>query len=143
MVNLDLSVDRDSNNENVINLETTKLFPTDSFSNRHIGPNESEIAQMLEVLGISSLDDLIDKTVPATIRLKNDLQLLPTLSESTALAKLKAIASKNQVYRSFIGRGYYNCITPPVILRNILENPGWYTAYTPCLLYTSPSPRDS
>ncbi len=131
MVNLDLSVDRDSNNENVINLETKELFPTDSFSNRHIGLNESEIAQMLEVLGISSLEDLIDKTVPGTIRLKNDLQLPPALSESAALAKIKAIASKNQVYRSFIGMGYYNCITPPVILRNILENPGWYTAYTP------------
>ncbi len=131
MINLDLSVDHDSNNENVINLETTKLFPTDSFSNRHIGPNESEIAQMLGVLGISSLDDLIDKTVPGTIRLKNHLKLPSALSESAALAKLKAIASKNQVYRSFIGRGYYNCITPPVILRNILENPGWYTAYTP------------
>ena len=131
MVNLDLSVDRDSNNENVINLETKELFPTDSFSNRHIGLNESEIAQMLEFLGISSLEDLIDKTVPGTIRLKNDLQLPPALSESTALAKIKAIASKNQVYRSFIGMGYYNCITPPVILRNILENPGWYTAYTP------------
>ena len=131
MVNLGLSVDRDSNNENVINLETTELFPTDSFSNRHIGLNESEIAQMLEVLGISSLEDLIDKTVPGTIRLKNDLQLPPALSESAALAKIKAIASKNQVYRSFIGMGYYNCITPPVILRNILENPGWYTAYTP------------
>ena len=131
MINLDLSVDHDSNNENVINLETTKLFPTDSFSNRHIGPNESEIAQMLGVLGISSLDDLIDKTVPGTIRLKNHLKLPSALSESAALAKLKAIASKNQVYRSFIGMGYYNCITPPVILRNILENPGWYTAYTP------------
>ena len=119
MVNLDLSVDRDSNNENVINLETKELFPTDSFSNRHIGLNESEIAQMLEVLGISSLEDLIDKTVPRTIRLKNDLKLPPALSESAALAKIKAIASKNQVYRSFIGMGYYNCITPPVILRNI------------------------
>ena len=131
MINLGLSVDHDSNNENVINLETTELFPTDSFSNRHIGPNESEIAQMLEVLGISSLDDLIDKTVPGTIRLKNHLKLPPALSESAALAQLKVIASKNQVYRSFIGMGYYNCITPPVILRNILENPGWYTAYTP------------
>ncbi|MGK7897802.1 MAG: glycine dehydrogenase (aminomethyl-transferring), partial [Xenococcus sp. (in: cyanobacteria)] len=115
MINLGLSVDHDSSNENVINLETTKLFPTDSFSNRHIGPNESEIAQMLEALGISSLDDLIDKTVPGTIRLKNHLKLPPALDESAALAQLKAIASKNQVYRSFIGMGYYNCITPPVI----------------------------
>ncbi len=131
MVNLDVSFDRDSTNENVINSETTELFPRDSFSNRHNGPNQSEIVQMLEVLGIASLDDLIDKTVPGTIRLKNGLQLPTALDEAAALAQLKAIASKNQVYRSFIGMGYYNCITPPVILRNILENPGWYTAYTP------------
>ena len=131
MVNLDVSFDRDSTNENVINSETTELFPRDSFSNRHNGPNQSEIVQMLEVLGIASLDDLIDKTVPGTIRLKNGLQLPTALDEAAALAQLKAIASKNQVYRSFIGMGCYNCITPPVILRNILENPGWYTAYTP------------
>ena len=131
MVNLDVSFERDSTNGNVINSETTELFPTDSFSNRHNGPNQSEIVQMLEVLGIASLDDLIDKTVPGTIRLKNGLQLPTALDEAAALAQLKAIASKNQVYRSFIGMGYYNCITPPVILRNILENPGWYTAYTP------------
>ena len=131
MVNLDVSFDRDSTNENVINSETTELFPRDSFSNRHNGPNQSEIVQMLEVLGIASLDDLIDKTVPGTIRLKNGLQLPTALDEAAALAQLKALASKNQVYRSFIGMGYYNCITPPVILRNILENPGWYTAYTP------------
>ena len=131
MVNLDVSFERDSTNGNVINSETTELFPTDSFSNRHNGSNQSEIVQMLEVLGIASLDDLIDKTVPGTIRLKNALQLPNALDESAALAQLKAIASKNQVYRSFIGMGYYNCITPPVILRNILENPGWYTAYTP------------
>lgn len=131
MVNLDLSVDRDSTNDNVINSDTTALLPTDSFSNRHNGPNASEIAQMLKLLGIASIDDLIDKTVPQAIHLQKELQLPIALSESAALAKLKAIASKNQVYRSFLGMGYYNCITPPVILRNILENPGWYTAYTP------------
>ncbi|ELS05542.1 glycine dehydrogenase, decarboxylating [Xenococcus sp. PCC 7305] len=131
MVNLDLNRDRTSSNEKVTNLETKELLKTDSFQNRHIGPNEAEIAQMLKSLGLADLDDLIDKTVPGTIRLKNDLQLPTALSESAALAKLKAIASKNQVYRSFIGMGYSNCLTPPVILRNILENPGWYTAYTP------------
>ena len=131
MVNLDLNVDRNSTNDNVINSETMKLFPTDSFSDRHNGPNKSEIAQMLKLLAIASLDDLIDKTVPTAIHLQKELKLPIALSESAALAKLKAIASKNQVYRSFIGMGYHNCLTPPVILRNILENPGWYTAYTP------------
>ncbi|MEM9274121.1 MAG: aminomethyl-transferring glycine dehydrogenase [Cyanobacteria bacterium P01_F01_bin.143] len=131
MVNLEFNVDRTSLNEKVTNLEPLDLFVTDSFPSRHIGPNEAEIAQMLKFLGISSLEELIDKTVPATIRLENDLKLPTALSESAALAKLKAIASKNQVYRSFIGMGYSNCLTPTVILRNILENPGWYTAYTP------------
>ncbi|WP_375340543.1 aminomethyl-transferring glycine dehydrogenase [Okeania sp. SIO3I5] len=86
---------------------------------------------MLAVLGISSLDDLIDKTVPQKIRYQQPLNLPKSLSESAALAQIKEIISKNQVFRSFIGMGYYDCITPPVILRNILENPGWYTAYTP------------
>jgi glycine dehydrogenase len=86
---------------------------------------------MLDLLGIANLDALIDKTVPQAIRLKQSLQLPEALSEYAALAKLKKIASKNEVYRSFIGMGYSDCITPPVIQRNILENPGWYTAYTP------------
>ncbi|HBE34433.1 MAG TPA: glycine dehydrogenase (aminomethyl-transferring), partial [Cyanobacteria bacterium UBA11368] len=86
---------------------------------------------MLELLGFDTLDALIDAAVPESIRLRNPLQLPPAQSEYAALAQLKEIASKNQVYRSFIGMGYYDCITPPVIQRNILENPGWYTAYTP------------
>ncbi|WP_373693722.1 aminomethyl-transferring glycine dehydrogenase [Limnofasciculus baicalensis] len=86
---------------------------------------------MLKVLGFASLDELIDKAVPASIRLKQPLNLPTAQSEYAALAKLKEIASKNQVFRSFIGMGYHDCITPPVIQRNILENPGWYTAYTP------------
>lgn len=86
---------------------------------------------MLEVLGLASLDDLIDKTVPQSIRQNKPLNLPAPLSEQAALAKLKAMALENEVFRSFIGMGYYNCITPPVIQRNILENPGWYTAYTP------------
>ncbi|MFB2839416.1 aminomethyl-transferring glycine dehydrogenase [Floridanema evergladense] len=104
---------------------------TDSFANRHISPNPEEIKQMLEFLGLSSLDELIEKTVPQAIRITRPLQLPPAQSEYTALANLKEIASKNQIFRSFIGMGYSDCITPPVILRNILENPGWYTAYTP------------
>jgi len=102
-----------------------------SFRQRHIGPQPIEIGQMLEVLGLPTLDALIDRTVPQTIRQQQLLRLEGDRSEYAALAQLKAIASKNQVFRSFIGMGYYDCITPPVIQRNILENPGWYTAYTP------------
>jgi len=102
-----------------------------NFTQRHIGPNPDDIQQMLDTLGISNLDDLIDKTVPEAIRFRQELKLPPAQSEYAALAKLKQIADKNQVYRSFIGTGYYDCITPAVIQRNILENPGWYTAYTP------------
>ncbi len=104
---------------------------TDSFASRHIGANEQQIQSMLQILGVSSLEELIDKTIPAAIRLNKSLSLPEAQSESAALARLKTISSKNQVYRSFIGRGYYNCITPAVILRNVLENPGWYTSYTP------------
>ncbi|MBD1927929.1 aminomethyl-transferring glycine dehydrogenase [Trichocoleus sp. FACHB-90] len=102
-----------------------------SFADRHIGPNPDEVGQMLEVLGLKDLDALVEKTVPQTIRLKGSLQLPEPKSEYAAIALLKEIASKNQVFRSFIGMGYHDCITPPVIQRNILENPGWYTAYTP------------
>ncbi len=102
-----------------------------NFPERHIGPNSDDIQKMLELLGISNLDTLIDKTVPQAIRFKQSLQLPEALSEYAAVAKLKQIAVKNEVYRSFIGMGYSDCITPPVIQRNILENPGWYTAYTP------------
>lgn len=107
------------------------LTTTDGFASRHIGPTPGEIQQMLEVLGLSSLDDLIDKTVPAAIRIQQPLELLPPKSEHTALAELQEIAAKNQLFRSYIGMGYHDCFTPPVIQRNILENPGWYTAYTP------------
>lgn len=107
------------------------LAPTDSFVGRHIGPGAADVEQMLKVLGFSTLDDLIAQAVPPVIRLNQPLDLPEAQSEYAALAQLKAIASKNQVFRSFIGMGYYDCITPPVIQRNILENPGWYTAYTP------------
>ncbi|MBR8837468.1 MAG: aminomethyl-transferring glycine dehydrogenase [Stigonema ocellatum SAG 48.90 = DSM 106950] len=102
-----------------------------SFQDRHIGPSADDIRQMLEVLGFTTLDDLIDQTVPQAIRLDRPLELPEAQSEYAALTKLKEIASENQLFRSFIGMGYYDCITPSVIGRNILENPGWYTAYTP------------
>ena len=102
-----------------------------NFTQRHIAPKPDDVQQMLDSLGLSSLDDLIDKTVPQAIRFHQTLNLPAAQSEYAALAKLKQIADKNQVYRSFIGMGYYDCITPTVIQRNILENPGWYTAYTP------------
>lgn len=101
-----------------------------TFAQRHIGSSADQIKQMLEVLKLPTLDALIDKTVPQAIRLTQPLQLT-SRSEYAALLELKEIASKNQVFRSFIGMGYHDCITPPVIQRNILENPGWYTAYTP------------
>ncbi|HEY9810999.1 MAG TPA: aminomethyl-transferring glycine dehydrogenase [Halomicronema sp.] len=107
------------------------IIKNDDFARRHIGPNSTEIQKMLEVLGLKSLEDLIDKTVPSTIKLQHSLQLPQARSEHQALKELKQIAAKNQIFRSFIGMGYYDCITPPVIQRNILENPGWYTAYTP------------
>ncbi|NEQ80210.1 MAG: aminomethyl-transferring glycine dehydrogenase [Moorea sp. SIO2I5] len=113
-------------------LSASQTLPsTDAFVNRHIGLNPDAIEQMLNVLGISTIDSLIEQTVPAAIWLNQPLQLPAAKSEYAALAQLKEIASKNQVFRSFIGMGYYDCITPPVIQRNILENPGWYTAYTP------------
>src|SRR5262249_45073480 len=103
----------------------------DSFARRHIGPNEDEARAMLREVGFDSLGALIDATVPKDIRLERHLNLPGAKSEGEALAELRVIAQKNKIARSFIGAGYYDCITPPVIQRNILENPGWYTAYTP------------
>src|SRR6266702_646200 len=103
----------------------------DSFARRHIGPSEEEVRAMLREVGFKDLDSLIDDAVPKNIRLDRQLNLPEAKSESEALAELRAIAKKNKVARSFIGTGYYDCITPLVIQRNILENPGWYTAYTP------------
>src|SRR5438477_6750178 len=102
-----------------------------SFARRHIGPNEAEVAQMLRDVGFENLDGLIEAAIPKNIRLNRQLNLSEARSESEALAELRAISKKNKVLRSFIGAGYSDCITPPVIQRNILENPGWYTAYTP------------
>ncbi|WP_243039844.1 aminomethyl-transferring glycine dehydrogenase [Dyella sedimenti] len=103
----------------------------DAFIERHIGPNDAEIASMLGVLGYASLEAMTDAIVPGKIKSPAPLDLPAPVTEVEALAKIRAIASKNQVFRSFIGQGYYGTHTPNVILRNILENPAWYTAYTP------------
>lgn len=104
---------------------------TDCFADRHIGPDEGEISRMLAEIGVESLDELIDSTVPQSIRMGAPLQLGEGLSEYELLEELKARAAENRLFRSFIGMGYSDCFTPPVIQRNILENPGWYTQYTP------------
>ncbi|QJE01721.1 aminomethyl-transferring glycine dehydrogenase [Massilia forsythiae] len=112
----------------------TQLEARDGFIPRHIGPSDTEQAAMLSVLGYDSRAALIDAVVPANIRLKEKLdlgQFFEPLPEQAALAKLKALASQNKVMKSMIGQGYYGTHTPPVILRNIFENPAWYTAYTP------------
>lgn len=101
------------------------------FKQRHIGPSQSQITEMLETIGVDSLDTLINETVPAAIRLKEALDLPEARTETQFLAHLREIARQNQLATSYIGQGYYGCYTPGVIQRNILENPGWYTAYTP------------
>src|SRR5690606_8207794 len=103
----------------------------DAFVSRHIGPNEDEIARMLRVVGHDSLDAMTDAIVPGSIRSGTALDLPPPMTEVDALAKIRAVAGRNTVFRSFIGQGYYGTHVPNVILRNILENPAWYTAYTP------------
>jgi glycine dehydrogenase len=107
------------------------LASTDSFARRHIGPSPASLQDMLETMGFASLDALIAQTVPAHIRLQQPLNLQKSASEYEPLQELQALASKNIIFRSFIGMGYADCITPTVIQRNILENPSWYTQYTP------------
>ncbi len=131
MVNLNFALESQTSEFPQDSIDKPSSQKTSSFNTRHIGVNQQQIQQMLQVLGIESIEQLIDQTVPAAIRLNKPLQLPAAKSESAALARLKAIASNNQIYRSFLGMGYYNCLTPPVILRNVLENPGWYTSYTP------------
>lgn len=104
---------------------------TDKFVSRHNGPREQEVKQMLAKIGVSSVDELISQTVPPNIRLKQPLRVAPAMSEFQYTKHLKALGKKNKVFRSYIGLGYYNNILPAVIQRNVLENPGWYTAYTP------------
>ena len=101
------------------------------FTSRHIGPDEQDLQPMLKEIGVASVDQLIDETVPASIRLKKPLQLPEAQSEHEVLKALRRTANKNSIAKSYIGLGYYDTITPGVIQRNILENPGWYTAYTP------------
>ncbi|RYE20972.1 MAG: aminomethyl-transferring glycine dehydrogenase subunit GcvPA, partial [Sphingobacteriales bacterium] len=103
----------------------------EKFQSRHIAPDEADTAEMLKTIGVNSVDELIEQTVPAQIRLKNPLNLPAAKSEFDYLNTLKQTASKNKVFKSFIGQGYYDVIVPGVIQRNILENPGWYTQYTP------------
>lgn len=109
----------------------TTLEAHSEFTSRHIGPRENDVKLMLNTIGANSIDQLIDETVPKGIRLKKPLDLPAGRSEGAVLARAWEIASSNQVLKSFLGQGYYGTVTPPVILRNILENPGWYTAYTP------------
>jgi glycine dehydrogenase len=108
-----------------------KIVDPNSFARRHIGPNNEEVRVMLRDVGFENLDSIVEAAVPRNIRLDRELNLPKAKSEMEALAQLRAISRKNKVARSFIGAGYSDCITPPVIQRNILENPGWYTAYTP------------
>jgi glycine dehydrogenase len=107
------------------------LLHIDKFEDRHIAPRASDIQNMLDTIGVQSIDALIDQTVPASIRLARELNLPDPMTEQQVLSKLKHIASQNTRMRSYIGMGYYGTVTPTVILRNILENPGWYTQYTP------------
>ncbi|XP_011792747.1 PREDICTED: glycine dehydrogenase (decarboxylating), mitochondrial [Colobus angolensis palliatus] len=109
-----------------------RLLPRhDDFARRHIGPGDKDQREMLQTLGLASIDELIEKTVPANIRLKRPLKMEDPVCENEILATLHAISSKNQIWRSYIGMGYYNCSVPQTILRNLLENSGWITQYTP------------
>lgn len=103
----------------------------DVFADRHIGPSTEEIKKMCGVIGVASMDELIDKTIPSSIRLKEKISLNEPMSEVELLSKLQSIASQNKIFKNYVGLGYYPTITPGVIKRNILENPGWYTQYTP------------
>src|SRR5436190_3005953 len=107
------------------------VFDSEPFKSRHIGPDEAERDAMLKVVRASSLDALIDEAIPKRIRLSAPLDLPVGQSEHRYLRDLRRVAARNQIFRSYIGLGYYGCITPSVILRNVLENPGWYTPYTP------------
>ncbi|MEE0926445.1 MAG: aminomethyl-transferring glycine dehydrogenase, partial [Bacteroidales bacterium] len=104
---------------------------TNNFAHRHNGPQPAEVEKMLKVIGVGSIDELIDKTIPAKIRFKEPLDLPQGMNEYEYFTMLKAMASKNKMYATYIGQGYYNTIVPAVLQRNILENPGWYTSYTP------------
>lgn len=121
------------NNTDIKNSNTMNLFEKqqNEFAGRHIGINETDTKKMLSVIGVDSLDELIRKTIPDSIRIKEDLAIPDAVSEFDYLSELKNIAAKNKVFKNYIGQGYYDTITPSVILRNVFENPGWYTQYTP------------
>ena len=106
-------------------------MPHDRFVDRHVGPSDADLSAMLDLVGYTSLDEFIAAVVPADLRLRRPLALPAARSEQEVLAELTRLAARNEVFRSYLGMGYHDCITPGVILRNILENPGWYTAYTP------------
>ena len=109
----------------------TPLPAPEAFAYRHIGPRSEDLPAMLESMGYGDLDELTEAVVPASIRLERPLDLPPPATEPEALAELRELSARNRVFRSYIGMGYHDTITPPVILRNVVENPGWYTAYTP------------
>jgi glycine dehydrogenase len=107
------------------------LQPTDDFLGRHLGSTAADLQEMLAILGHQSLDALADAAIPSDIRLRQPLGLPLGVGEQAVLGQLKAMGAQNRIARSLIGMGYYDCVTPSVILRNILENPAWYTQYTP------------
>ena len=117
--------------KNNIPARLNELEQRDRFVHRHIGPSKNEITKILKILGMSSLDELTDKAVPDSIRMSGELDLTNSRTEIEVLDELRCIASRNQIAKSMIGMGYHSTILPGVIQRNLLENPGWYTAYTP------------
>src|SRR3954471_16033618 len=114
-----------------VGADLADLEEADSFVRRHIGPSETELTAMLTAVGAATLDDLAAKAVPETIRSNAALDLPPAIDEAAAIAELRELAAQNVLQKSLIGMGYHGTVTPPVILRNVLESPGWYTAYTP------------
>ena len=104
---------------------------SDSFAARHIGPRTSDLPGMLRTIGVKSFDELIDRTVPEPIRLREPLRLPDAMTEFEYLGHIRKLGKKNKMFRSFIGQGYYGVASPSVIIRNVLENPSWYTSYTP------------
>ena len=103
----------------------------ENFSRRHIGPSTSELNDMLKIIGVKSIEDLLSQTIPEKIRLKSDLDIPDAISEMEFLKEIKRFSTLNRNFKTYIGLGYHDTFTPSVIQRNILENPGWYTAYTP------------
>ena len=111
----------------IVSLDKSVFDGLDTFPRRHIGPEDHELPQMLKVVGVNSLQDLVNKTVPPSIHVKNPTRLGQGITETQVLVKLKELGSQNKILKSYIGLGYANSITPPVILRNVIENPQWYT----------------